>query len=104
MGEPATPTPADRKDTRTKATKILESVRNDEVMPLPIDLDDHIAVGYHREDVELLAFNQAQEIVLLRVDLAEACRLAREGFSRGWDGMDRRDAEKKIAELERSVR
>lgn len=35
MGEPATPTPADRAATRELAAKIVESVRNDERMPLP---------------------------------------------------------------------
>lgn len=62
MGEPAQPTPEDRARTRELAAAIVESVRNDETMPLPLPL------CYVHADVQTLVFRLAQEIALLSCD------------------------------------
>lgn len=69
MGEPATPTPADRAETRDISYAIVESVRNDVVMPLPADVDSVCrSLGMSDERmfaVENFIFRLAQEITLL---------------------------------------
>jgi 5'-deoxynucleotidase YfbR-like HD superfamily hydrolase len=69
MGDPATPTPAERTVVRELAAKIVESVRNDEPMPLDVQhwtsqIPDHIANA-----LETRIFMLAQEIQLLRADV-----------------------------------
>lgn len=60
MGEPATPSPKEREATRKLAREIVESVRNDEAMPLPAWLGDPIS----RVALEEFIFELAQEITL----------------------------------------
>lgn len=66
MGEPAIPPPAEREATRALALAIVESVRNDEEMPLPLDVVPVHGAGeyYRRVDVQELVFRLAQELVL----------------------------------------
>jgi hypothetical protein len=61
MGEPAMPTPADRQGTRRWAAAIVDSVRNDEEMDLPIPDDSPTAF-------ENFIFVLAQEITLLQAE------------------------------------
>lgn len=85
MGEPAQPTEAERRETRELAARIVESVRADEPMPLPEDVEDAIVVSLDERmtaAVKDLYFRLAQEIELLRAErdaYAEtfnlACRL-----------------------------
>ena len=63
MGEPAEPTEAEREKRRQLAAAIVEAVRCDEDLPLPVDFDAR--VGTVREQVEQLAFDLAQEITIL---------------------------------------
>jgi len=76
MGEPAQPTEEDRSATRKLACAIVDSVRNDERMPLPFD--DDCGTGRHRmffaDDVESLVMQLAQEITLLVNEKQAFCR------------------------------
>lgn len=73
MSEPAMPTAKDRAETRDLAARIVESVRNDEPMALPLyKTDTALVPKYYCESVEPFAFTLAQEIELLRADLATA--------------------------------
>lgn len=70
MGEPAMPTPAERRTTLELASRIVESVRNDE--PMPLDMHTTPSGMVHRPLVEALLFRLAQEIEMLRSAVAEA--------------------------------
>lgn len=69
MGDIKTPTDGDRCATRDLAAKIVAAVRNDEEMPLDLDVhsDDPIAL-VQLGDVEELALRLAQEIEALQED------------------------------------
>lgn len=67
MGEPAIPPPAERRETRALALAIVESVRNDEEMPLGLHTTPSGMV--HRPPVEELVFRLAQEVALLHAQL-----------------------------------
>jgi len=59
-----------------------------------------------REQVTILKAERDEQKECVRVlsdALTKACAEAREGYSRGWDGLDRRDALARIAELEAMV-
>lgn len=96
MGEPALPTPADRKATHELARAIVEAVRNDEPMPLPFQFGVEVKEGegtllIHpcRDDVEDLVFQLAQEIVLSSRVLWAACEEPASGDgvpACGWTG------------------
>ena len=72
MGEPTTPSPIDRVARRRFARDIIESVRNDEEMPLPLQVVPVHGAGEHfrRTDVEQVAFDLAQELDMLRDEIA----------------------------------
>ena len=72
MGQPSTPSPIDRVARRRLARDIIESVRNDEEMPLPLQVVPVHGAGEHlrRADVEQGAFELAQELDMLRDELA----------------------------------
>ena len=72
MGDPATPTPADRAATRELAAKIVEAVRNDEVIP-----EDVVDATLLRDDTDRFVFMFAQEIESLRRERDEAWRIVR---------------------------
>ena len=79
MGEPATPTAKERAETRELAAKIVEAVRNDEVIPLPIDPWNLAEMRPStRREFEALVFQLAQEIELLRAEINELADLADE--------------------------
>ncbi len=61
------PAASDRAIIRVDANCIVESVRNDEKMPLPFDVQPVHGAGqlFLRADIEELAFRFAQEITLL---------------------------------------
>ena len=63
MGEPANPTPAERTERQAKSVAIVESVRNDERMPLEINFE--ASVRTVRAQVEELVFKLTQEITIL---------------------------------------
>lgn len=68
MGEPAEPTAAERADRHKLATAIVESVRNDERMPLPFDWPKSVPLDCPDcpvSDAEELIFALAQEITIL---------------------------------------
>ena len=74
MGEPAPPTQQQRLKRFRLARDIVESVRNDETMPLRLS----VGIGQDRRtkvvalaDVEQLVFDLAQELVLLTDELAQ---------------------------------
>jgi len=78
MGEPATPTPADRLATRKLAADIVQSVIEDGPMPLGMqyyNIRDH-GLCVKQNDAARLAFQLAQEVTLLRADLDEALQIA----------------------------
>jgi len=68
MGEPANPTPAERAERQEIAAAIVESVRNDEKMPLPglkaITIQ-YKGVFFDAVEVEEFVFKLAQEITIL---------------------------------------
>lgn len=73
MGEPATPTKEQRKETRALASRIVESVRADEPMAHELRVVvgvrlDHGPRIFNTRDVEDLVFKLAQEIELLVED------------------------------------
>lgn len=69
MGEPATPTPAERDERRNLAAAIVASVLNDEAMPHGLRVIKTIGGDIlERVDVEQLLFHLAQEIDLLIAD------------------------------------
>ena len=74
MGDLANPTPAEREARQTIAAAIVESVQNDEKMPLPglktIAIQDK-GVFFDAVEVETFVFHLAHEIVLLLEDLEE---------------------------------
>lgn len=70
MGDPATPTPADRLATQQLARDIVQSVIDDG--PMPLDLHATPSGMVARWEVELLVFQLAQELVKLRRELDEA--------------------------------
>lgn len=76
MGEITVPTEADRIATRELAASIVESVKNDEEMPLPAALFPRRG-AIEVEDVERFVFNLALEIVALQED--ERSRIRRVG-------------------------
>lgn len=73
MGDPATPTPAERADTRELAQRIVDSVRNDEAMPYSMTqartgIEPWQAYEMRpttRRSIESLVLRLAQEIALL---------------------------------------
>jgi hypothetical protein len=75
MGEPANPTPVERSERQKIAAAIVESVRNDERMPLPglkaltytsTSLDRAArGIAFDCVDVEEFVFKLAQEITIL---------------------------------------
>lgn len=67
MGEPANPTPAERAERQKIAAAIVESVRNDERMPLPglTAITYSKGLAFDAVDVENFVFQLAQEITLL---------------------------------------
>lgn len=67
MGEPATRTPAERVETRKLAAEIVESVRADAKMPLPLVEPSHLM--FSRSDVEELVFQLADEVTRLQNEL-----------------------------------
>lgn len=67
MGELRVPTPIERADVRALAAAIVESVRNDEAMPLPAKLRPQRG-PIDQEDVEEFTFDLALEIVALQED------------------------------------
>jgi len=74
MGEPATPTASDRAATQQLAERIVQSVVDDATMPLDLHATPSGMVA--RWEVELLVFQLAQEVTLLRAELTEACVIA----------------------------
>ena len=95
MGEPAVPTPADRVQTLVLATGIVESVRNDEEWPHEMN---YLSSAHTEVDKDKV-FRLAQDLVDTRAALEQACDLADEGFSRGWDRLDRKERTDRIARL-----
>lgn len=85
MGEPASPTKDQRLERRRLARAIVESVRNDETMPLGLLTTriEGIPVVLH-DQVTQLAFELAQEIELLHDELA-AVDSGLDDWD--WDGM-----------------
>lgn len=90
MGDPTTPTPADRAKTRALCEAIVESIRADERMPLPF-APPHPTTVYDRRKVEDFIFHIALEVLELGreagelkeaaralVDCATHCRMCRE--------------------------
>lgn len=68
MGEPATPTPAERTERQQLAAAIVESVRNDEKMPLPglkAIAIQYKGLFFDAVEVENFVFTLAQEITIL---------------------------------------
>ena len=68
MGEPASPTPAERAERQANARAIVESVRADEKMPLPglkAIAIQHKGLYFDCVDVEEFVFKLAQEITIL---------------------------------------
>lgn len=67
MGEPATPSSADRLATRKLASAVLEAIREDEAMPLPIGAANAGRVNqwlvYDKDDAESLIAQLCGEIV-----------------------------------------
>lgn len=67
MGSPIHPTPADRSATRTLASAVLEAIRDDEAMPLPIGAANAGRVNqwlvYDKRDAESLIAQLCGEIV-----------------------------------------
>jgi hypothetical protein len=77
MGEPAIPPPSDRRETHDLATRIVESVRNDE--PMPHELRGQNSPGgrlVYLYDVENLLFRLSHELELTRRERDEACEIA----------------------------
>jgi hypothetical protein len=68
MGETATPSETERVATRKLAAAIVEAVRDDDSMPLDLQVVSVHGAGEHfrRVDVENLVFALAQEITQLR--------------------------------------
>lgn len=79
MGEPAHPTIAEREATRELAKRIVDSVRDDEAMPLPFTVYKTREVGpaYEPGAVQATMLPLAQEIELLRFERDEAWRIVR---------------------------
>jgi hypothetical protein len=79
MGQPIHPTPSDRAATRELAAAVVQSVEDDEVMPLGLieyslsDLGPDPA--FARADVESLVMQLAQEVCELAKEKDEAVRL-----------------------------
>lgn len=74
MGEPAIPTPAQRKATHELAIAIVESVRNDEPMPLGLDPWNVEEMRPSTKlELEQLVFRLAQELVLSSIVLWAEC-------------------------------
>ncbi len=69
MGDPSHPT-TQRAETRRLASAIVESVRNDEEMPVPPSLES-LRPG-DRADVEAWLFDLAQELCRVTGELNEA--------------------------------
>lgn len=70
MGKPVEVSPENRAKTRSLAAAIVESVRNDEEMPLPGVVDCYArASSVERDGVESLVMEMAQEIVALAATL-----------------------------------
>jgi hypothetical protein len=68
MGEPANPTPTERAERQKIAAAIVESVRNDEKMPLPglkAIAIQYKGLFFDCVDVEEFVFKLAQEITIL---------------------------------------
>lgn len=68
MGEPAEPTAAERSDRQKLAIAIVESVRNDEKMPLPglkAVAIQYKGLFFDAIEVENFVFGLAQEITIL---------------------------------------
>ena len=61
MGEPVEPTRADRDELVKLAFAIVESVRNDEAMPMPVARNQAVALW---PDIEQLVFRFAQLVTL----------------------------------------
>ena len=78
MGEPATPSAADREDTRRNAAAIVEAVRVDDPMPLPDDLK----LMSHAEAVEITAFRLAQEVLTLIAEKEHALSVLDDALDR----------------------
>lgn len=74
MGDPATPSPADRAATRELVKRIVEAVRNDERIDLGIGYTTFRGYTerveyYTRTDVEKIVLQLAQEIELVADDV-----------------------------------
>jgi hypothetical protein len=68
MGEPAEPTEAERKERWQLAAAIVESVRNDEEMPIGIEWPKKVPLDCPDcpvSAIEELIFDLAQEITIL---------------------------------------
>ena len=68
MGDPANPTPAERHERHELAAAIVESVVNDERMPLPFEWPTKVPLDCPDcpvTDAEELIFALAQEITIL---------------------------------------
>ena len=68
MGEPANPTPAERAERHKLAAAIVESVVNDESMPLPFEWPKDVPLDCPDcpvTDAEDLIFALAQEVTIL---------------------------------------
>lgn len=91
MGEPITPSPSDRASTRALCEAIVESVREDKRMPLPIDDESYGPHSvYFASDVRDLMMQLAQEVCALRQE-RDACWSRLENWD--WRGL-LRDAER----------
>lgn len=102
MGDPATPTAADRAETLALCKAIVRAVREDESFPPEIEFGFPNREQRQRFDEWIV--RMAQEVTLLAEQLAEvmkardeACDLAVEWMSDGW--RDDRASHQRIAAL-----
>ena len=76
MGEPANPTPSERAERQKLAAAIVESVRDDEKMPLPglkAIAVQYKGVFFDAVEVEEFVFHLAHEITLLKTPEFAEC-------------------------------
>jgi hypothetical protein len=79
MGQPATPSPRERAETRALCQRIVQSVIDDASMPLPIDWPTKVPLDCPCcpvSDVEDLVMSLAQEVVALQQERDEAIERA----------------------------